>query len=282
MTRPSLPAASSGVTTAAGPALVCRPLEPVRRPSLHHAALGAWRARRQPTATDADLAAVAAAAGVSAADARSRPSRSMATPSSWPQRLSASRGRRHHRDRRIRRSLSPFRPPTACRCSSRIVRTGAVAAAHAGWRGLAARVPSGGRGARDGVPRAPGRISSPRSARRSARAAMKWACDVRDAFGARGLSARRRLERWFSEQPTPSAANPSMAGLRRAAGRITGSSMAGRRLASSSEAAGVPPDQIRRSRALHREPSDRVLLVPARRRAGRPHGGRDQASAARP
>ena len=101
----------------------------------------------------------------------------------------AVRSRRIVRDRRsvnpstptssspnVLRSRSPFRPPTVCRCSIADTRTGAVAAAHAGWRGLAQRVPQAAVEAmvnEFGTARV--EAHRRRSDRRSAPAAMKWA-----------------------------------------------------------------------------------------------------------
>ena len=99
-------------------------------------------------------------------------------------------------------------------------RTGAVAAAHAGWRGLAARVPSAVVAAllRE-LGSAPGDLVA-------AVGPSVGACcyevgrDVRQAFEAAGF-ADNRLASWFFDEPLVSVGNPAMPGLasRRRAGR---------------------------------------------------------------
>ena len=91
-------------------------------------------------------------------------------------------------------------------------RTGAVAAAHAGWKGLAARVPIVAVKA----------LASQYGCRSADILAVAGpsigACcyevgeAVRAAFENRGSSAHQ-LERWFLSAPTPTRENPSMAGL---------------------------------------------------------------------
>src|SRR5262249_24703651 len=88
-------------------------------------------------------------------------------------------------------------------------RSGAVAAAHAGWRGLAARVP-------DVVVRALAREFGSRPADLIAAIGPSiGACcyevgvDVCQAFRANGF-ADPDIEPWFFENPQPSARNPSM------------------------------------------------------------------------
>jgi YfiH family protein len=92
-------------------------------------------------------------------------------------------------------------------------RTGAVAAAHAGWRGLAARVPSvtlevlarefGSRPADLVVAIGPS----------IAACCYEVGQDVRDRFAEAGFNPDQ-LTRWFVRHPMPSARNPSMSGLR--------------------------------------------------------------------
>lgn len=93
-------------------------------------------------------------------------------------------------------------------------RTGAVAAAHAGWRGMAARVPEAvvasmaaafGTRAADLVCVAGPSIGA---------CCYEVGADVREAFGGAGFAAAQ-INRWFSPGPKPFAANPPMAGLRR-------------------------------------------------------------------
>ena len=91
-------------------------------------------------------------------------------------------------------------------------RTGAVAAAHAGWRGLAARVPEV----------AVQRLSQEFGGRPNdlfvAIGPSIGACcyevggDVRACFETAGFSGLR-LERWFVSEPRPSDTNPSMPSL---------------------------------------------------------------------
>src|SRR5262245_3190394 len=87
-------------------------------------------------------------------------------------------------------------------------RTGAVAAAHAGWRGLAARVPE----------TAVAALATTCGARAADLVVVLGpsigACcyevgvAVREAFAGAGFSAAQ-IDRWFSSQPIPSAGNPS-------------------------------------------------------------------------
>lgn len=93
-------------------------------------------------------------------------------------------------------------------------RTGTVAAAHAGWRGLAARVPSVVVAAlRRELGSAPGDLVA-------AVGPSVGACcyevgrDVRQAFEAAGF-ADNRLASWFSDEPLAVARNPAMPGLAR-------------------------------------------------------------------
>jgi YfiH family protein len=90
--------------------------------------------------------------------------------------------------------------------------TGAVAAAHAGWRGLAAGVPAA---AVASLTREFGSRSADLVA--AIGPAIGACCyevggDVRDRFEAAGASGRR-LARWFLPAPIHSAANPSMSGV---------------------------------------------------------------------
>jgi len=90
--------------------------------------------------------------------------------------------------------------------------TGAVAAAHAGWRGLAARVPTvtvaalarecGSRV--DELIAAAGPSIGP--------CCYEVGRDVRDSFALAGFS-RADLERWFVHSPVSTSHNPSMPGL---------------------------------------------------------------------
>jgi YfiH family protein len=91
-------------------------------------------------------------------------------------------------------------------------RSGAVAAAHAGWRGIAARVPAL---AVDALAR---EFGSRRSELVAAVGPSIGACcyevgiEVRDRFAQAGFTPDQ-LGRWFLSAPTRSARNPSMPGL---------------------------------------------------------------------
>lgn len=91
-------------------------------------------------------------------------------------------------------------------------RTGAVAAAHAGWRGLAARVPE------TAAESLTGRFGTRAEDLVVVLGPSIGACcyevgvDVRDAFIRAGFGAAQ-IERWFSMQPKPSVSNASMGGL---------------------------------------------------------------------
>jgi YfiH family protein len=94
-------------------------------------------------------------------------------------------------------------------------RTGAVAAAHAGWRGMAARVPHltvAALGRQYG--------SRPEDLIAAIGPSIGACCyevgaDVRDAFATAGFDDRD-LDRWFTGAAQPSETNPSMPGLSRA------------------------------------------------------------------
>jgi YfiH family protein len=122
-------------------------------------------------------------------------------------------------------------------------RTGAIAAAHAGWRGLAARVPG------EAVQWLSQEFGSRPADLLAAIGPSIGACcyevggDVRARFDAAGFS-RLQLERWFVGEPRPSGTNPSMPGLppTRRAGHwfFDGWAATCDQLAS----AGVPPAQM--------------------------------------
>lgn len=91
-------------------------------------------------------------------------------------------------------------------------RTGVICAAHAGWRGLAARVPEVAVAAM-----ATGFGSRPKDLVAAIGPAISWCCyevgqDVRAAFAGNGFS-EARIDRWFASTPQPAAANPPMPGL---------------------------------------------------------------------
>ena len=122
-------------------------------------------------------------------------------------------------------------------------RTGASAAAHAGWRGLAASVP---RVTVDALCRQFG--SRPADLIAAVGPSIGACCyevgvDVLDAFRLGGFDEATR-HRWFFTGPQPSAKNPSMPGLRRAerADRWFFDGWMATRY--QLEAAGMPADQI--------------------------------------
>ena len=122
-------------------------------------------------------------------------------------------------------------------------RTGAVAAAHAGWRGLAAGVP---RVAVDALAREFG--SRPADLIAAAGPSIGACCyevgpEVRERFE-KGGWPESTTSKWFCTQPQPTMGNPSMAGLR--AERRPGHWYfdSGRAAGDQLESAGVPRDQI--------------------------------------
>jgi len=122
-------------------------------------------------------------------------------------------------------------------------RTGAVAAAHAGWRGLAAHVPEV---AVQWLSQEFG--SQPSDLVAAIGPAIGCCCyevggDVRACFEAAGFSGVP-LERWFLNEPRPSETNPSMPGLpvvRRPGHWFFDGWVS---TCDQLERAGVPPDQI--------------------------------------
>ena len=122
-------------------------------------------------------------------------------------------------------------------------RTGAVAAAHAGWRGLAARVPEV---AVQGLAREFG--SRPADLLAAVGPSIGACCyevgeEVRARFEAAGIS-EPQLGRWFTSGPRPSDKNPSMPRLpaNRRADRWFFDGWAATR--AQLESAGIPSDQI--------------------------------------
>lgn len=122
-------------------------------------------------------------------------------------------------------------------------RTGAVAAAHAGWRGLALSVP------RVAVERLAGEFGSRPADLIAAVGPAIGACcyevggDVRARFEEAGFDSPR-LARWFTRDPLPSRGNPSMPSLsstRRADHWFFDGWQAAR---DQLESAGVPADQV--------------------------------------
>ena len=122
-------------------------------------------------------------------------------------------------------------------------RTGAVAAAHAGWRGLAARVPGTAVGT---LEREFG--CRPADLLAAAGPSIGACCyevgaDVRLRFTEAGFP-QVLLDRWFLEQPQPTQRNPSMSGLGRTPRRDHWFFDSARSTRDQLESAGVPPDQV--------------------------------------
>jgi YfiH family protein len=122
-------------------------------------------------------------------------------------------------------------------------RTGVVAAAHAGWRGLAAGVP---RTAVEALAREFG--SRPADLVAAAGPSIGACCyevgtDVRQRFTEAGFP-QTTLARWFFEPAQPTARNPSMAGLSTKPRPNHWYFDGGRSTRDQLESAGVPPDQV--------------------------------------
>ena len=210
MALPPLPAFFAWRGTVGGPALVSSVLEPI---AAHLFTTRNWRLGLATTDRhDVDAwAAVAAAAGVSAADLVRADQVHGNTV------FMAARGAtRAAADIILNADPSIAIAIQTADCVPLLLAdraTGAVAAAHAGWRGMAARVPE----------TAVAALASEFGARPADVVAVIGpsigACcyevgvDVREAFSRAGFSASQ-LERWFSVHPKVSDTNPSMEGLR--------------------------------------------------------------------
>ncbi len=201
------------VQAAAGPALVCSELQPLAD---HLFATRAWT--------------IGAASGDQQAEGWGEVARAMRVE---PRRLVrvrqvhgdavvvARRGLAHDRDHHREADVIVSDDPSlalaiqTADCVPLLVadgRTGAVAAAHAGWRGLAARVPQV---AVTTLAREFG--SRPADLVAAIGPSITACCyevgvDVREAF-ARGGFAEAGLRRWFFASPQPTDGNPSMPGL---------------------------------------------------------------------
>lgn len=91
-------------------------------------------------------------------------------------------------------------------------RTGAVAAVHAGWRGLAARAPGAAvRALAAEYDSRPGDLVAAFGPSIGA-CCYEVGADVRDQFAASGFPAAE-LDRWFLERPSGSLMNPHMPGI---------------------------------------------------------------------
>ena len=168
---------------------------------------------------------------------------------------------------------SRFRRPTACRCSIADRRTGAVAAAHAGWRGPGRR-----RAAASTVAALAREFGSRPADLVAAVGPSIGACcyevgaDVRDAFAAAGSPTRARpvvLRRAAADRRAIRRCRACAP--RRAP--ITGSSTAGRRRAISSRRRACPREQIHGAELCTASHPRAVLLVSPRRQR-RPAGWR--------
>ena len=153
-------------------------------------------------------------------------------------------------------------------------RTGAVAAAHAGWRGLAQRVPLAA------VEAMVKEFGTRESKLIAAIGPAIGACcyevggEVRDRFAAAGFGDWE-MSRWFRREAAVIA--DQSFDVRPAFPRA-GGSLVSRRVVSRRDqlrAAGVREDDLRR-RVVHGQPSRRVLLVPARWIVGGTDGRRHQ------
>jgi YfiH family protein len=122
-------------------------------------------------------------------------------------------------------------------------RIGVVAAAHAGWRGLAAGVP---RVSVDALAKEFG--SRPTDLIAAVGPSIAACCydvgaDVRQRFEAAGWP-EAQLREWFCERPQPTTGNRSMPGLRTPPRPGHWYFHGGRAACDQLESAGVPPDQI--------------------------------------
>ena len=122
-------------------------------------------------------------------------------------------------------------------------RSGVIAAAHAGWRGLAVKVPAT---AVEALAREFG--SRPDDLIAAVGPAIGACCyeiglEVRERFDAGGFSAPE-IERWFHERPQPTARNPSMPALSSPARDGRWFFDTWRATRDQLAAAGVPPAQI--------------------------------------
>jgi purine-nucleoside/S-methyl-5'-thioadenosine phosphorylase / adenosine deaminase len=260
MILPAVDASFAWRSTPAGPALVCRALQPL---ATHLFTTRGWALGSRLSNESAAWEEVAAELGVR--DGICRP-------------------RQVHGNRAVR-AVAP--PPLAeadiaitddpeigvavqaADCVPLLLvdrRTGAVAAAHAGWRGMVARVP------RSAIAAMNDAFSTRAGDLVAAIGPSIGACcyevgpDVYDSFAAARFSARD-LERWFCREPQPSAANPSMPLRPRRADRWFFDGWAS--LVSQLEAEGVPRPQIFHAGLCT---ASHPGLLPSYRREGRAAG----------
>jgi YfiH family protein len=203
--------------TTAGPALVCRDLEPYAR---HLFTTRPWAlGSRSPDVTDDDRwAEVANAVQAPGRIARLHQvhGRNVVVASAGVPNAAAALGWRASEDRLRNGDILITDDPLlaiavqAADCVPLLIvdaTTGVVAAAHAGWRGMAARVPEA---AVDALAREYG--SRPPDLFAALGPSIGACCyevgsDVRDAFIARGIAANL-LGAWFRNEPLSSPVNP--------------------------------------------------------------------------
>jgi YfiH family protein len=264
MILPALDPSFAWHTTPAGPALVCRALQPV---ATHFFTTRVWALGSPaingtaPAAWDEVAAQLGAPGGLSRLhQVHGNRAVRAAPPSAAP--LAEA-------DIVVANDPAIGAVVQAADCVPLLIadrRTGAVAAAHAGWRGMVAR-----------VPRAVIAAMTHEFATRTGDLVVALgpsigACcyevgpEVHEAFAAAGFSARD-LERWFFREPQPSSFNPSMPLSPRRADRWFFDGWAS--VASQLEAEGIPSTQIFGARLCTASHPD---LLPSYRRDGRAAG----------
>jgi YfiH family protein len=197
------------VQAAAGPALVCRPLEPYAR---HAFTSRPWTLGSAPDGeSPAGWLEVALAVGVDAAHlARVHQVHGAHAVVAQP-----TCSGRPDADIVVSDDRGLALAIQTADCVPLLIadtRTGAVAAAHAGWRGLARRVPAAA------VAMLAQQFASRAADLVVAAGPSIGACcyevgeDVREQFKSAGFSDRE-LERWFFVEAQPTQRNPSMSGL---------------------------------------------------------------------
>ncbi len=201
------------VQTPAGPALVCRPLAGI---APHLFTTRGWTLGSRAAATDAAWNEVAAAARVAPSHlVRLHQVHGTAVVVHCAGAANLVTTSRPAADIVISDDPASALAIQTADCVPLLIadrRTGRVAAAHAGWRGLAARVPAI---AVDALARV---FNSNPSDLVAAIGPSIGACcyevgdEVRTRFGDAGFSADQ-LARWFLSRPQPSARNPSMPSL---------------------------------------------------------------------
>jgi purine-nucleoside/S-methyl-5'-thioadenosine phosphorylase / adenosine deaminase len=264
MILPAVDASFAWHATPAGPALVCRALQPF---ATHVFTTRAWAlgSRASNGAAPEAWGEVAAQLGVAAGLYRLRQvhgNRTVRAAMPTPATLAEA-------DIAITDELAIGVAVQAADCVPLLLvdrRSGAVAAAHAGWRGMAARVP------RSVVAAMHAAFSTRAEDLIAALGPSIGACcyevgaDVYDAFAGEGFGTTD-LERWFSREPQPSPANPSMPLPPRRTDRWFFDGWAS--VTSQLEAEGIPRAQIFRAGLCTASHPD---LLPSYRREGRAAG----------